>query len=135
MTDPLILGGCTPEPLMGYLKALGVFRLVAEQVDPTAAMSWAEGACQLHTTLGRPSLIEFFLEGYRPTPLLVPWNGGGGFYGGGSEPLEAIERSRSERLALYREAIAAVRPLVPAGKPKDDRKEALLRRCRAELPD
>lgn len=30
----LSLAGCTPEPLGNYLKALGVFRLVAEQADP-----------------------------------------------------------------------------------------------------
>ena len=32
--ETLFLSGCTPEPLMGYLKALGVFRLVSEQADP-----------------------------------------------------------------------------------------------------
>ena len=29
MVNALPLPGCTPEPLMGYLKALGLFRLVA----------------------------------------------------------------------------------------------------------
>ena len=30
MKEPLSLDGCTPEPLMGYLKALGVLRISAE---------------------------------------------------------------------------------------------------------
>ena len=34
---PEIAYGCTPEPLMSYLKALGVFRLVAEQATRTQA--------------------------------------------------------------------------------------------------
>jgi CRISPR-associated protein Csx17 len=32
--NEIILAGCTPTPLANYLKALGVFRLVAEQKDP-----------------------------------------------------------------------------------------------------
>ena len=99
------LHGCAPEPLMGYLKALGVFRLVAEQADPSATMSWHGGVCRMHTTLDRDSLTEYFLEWYRPTPVLAPWNGGSGFYGGGSDPLEAIAGSASDRLDLYRDTI------------------------------
>lgn len=129
------LSGCTPEPLMNYLKALGVFRLVAEQADPAATMSWHGGACRLHTTLDRDSLAEFLLTKYQPTPVLAPWNGGSGFYGGGSEPLEAITGSTTDRLALYRDSIASTREFVTAEKPKDERKERLLRLCRASLPD
>jgi hypothetical protein len=40
MTELLTLAGCTPEPLMSYLKALGVFRLVAEQADSVARGMW-----------------------------------------------------------------------------------------------
>src|SRR5690242_1713576 len=137
MTEPLALAGCTPEPLMGYLKALGVFRLVAEQADPDARMSWAGGVCRLLTCLDREGLARFFLDCYCPTPVLAPWNGGSGFYGGGSEHLNAIAKSTTPRLALYREAIKEVREFVPtsAQKPKDEQKKALLVRCRAALPD
>lgn len=55
----LDLPGCTPQPLMGYLKALGVFRLVAEQKDRSAALSWAGGVARLHTTPDRDGLIDF----------------------------------------------------------------------------
>lgn len=131
----LALSGCTPEPLMNYLKALGVFRLVAEQADPAATLSWRGGATQLRSQLDRDGLIEFFVERYRPTPIVAPWNGGSGFYGGGSEPLSAIADSDADRLQVYRETIERIRQFVPKSKPKDDDKESLLIRCRSELPD
>ena len=76
----LVLDGCTPEPLMGYLKALGVLRLVSEQADPDARGCWRDGVFVLETTLDREGLVKFFQDEYKPTPLLAPWNGGSGFY-------------------------------------------------------
>jgi len=35
-SQTIALTGCTAEPLMGYLKALGIMRLIAEQKDPGA---------------------------------------------------------------------------------------------------
>jgi CRISPR-associated protein Csx17 len=134
-THAIKLSGCTPEPLMSYLKALGVFRLVAEQADPAAALSWRGGVARLHSTLDRDELIGFFVEQYKPTPIVAPWNGGSGFYGGGSAPLEAIAGSDVERLRLYRDTIGRIRQFVPESKPTDDDKEALLIRCRSELAD
>src|SRR4051794_7031391 len=116
------LPGCTPEPLMSYLKSLGMFRLVAEQADPAATLSWTGGSAVLNSKLDREGLAAFFLNEYRPTPILAPWNGGSGFYGGGSEPVEAVAKSKSDRLALYRDTIGRVRKLVPKGKPKDEEK-------------
>jgi CRISPR-associated protein Csx17 len=129
------LAGCTPEPLMGYLKALGVFRLVAEQADPDARCEWSGGVSALQSKLDRLGLIEFFLNRYRPTPILAPWNGGSGFYGSGVVALNEIEKSKVDRLKLYRDTITQIRSLIPNGKPKDADKELLLVRCRAELPD
>lgn len=131
----LALAGCTPEPLMSYLKALGVFRLVAEQADPEATLSWRSGVAQLRSKLSRNELIAFFVEQYEPTPILTPWNGGSGFYGGSSESLERIVGSDVDRFRLYRETIRRIREFIPDTKPKDDDKETLLIRCRSELPD
>ena len=36
----IVLAGCAPIPLASYLKALGVFRLVAEQKDECARGRW-----------------------------------------------------------------------------------------------
>ena len=81
---PIItLNGCAPIPLAHYLKALGILRLVAEDAefgDPLASGCWSNDAFNLASQLDRAKLIEFFLQHYRPTPILAPWNGGSGFY-------------------------------------------------------
>ena len=120
---------------MSYLKALGVFRLVAEQADPDARLSWAGGCAVIASRLSSAGVCEFFLEQYRPTPILAPWNGGSGFYGGGAEPLEAIEKAKSPRFELYRDTIKAVKRFAPETKPTDEDKKALLTKCRSELSD
>jgi len=129
------LDGCTPEPLMSYLKALGVFRLVAEQADTDARLSWVGGVAHLHSQFDRDGLTAFFLEQYCPTPITAPWNGGSGFYGSGAEPLDKIAASTAGRLAWYRHAITSIRAFAPENKPKDEQKELLLIRCRSELAD
>lgn len=75
MTD-IVLHGCTPEPLMGYLKALGVLRLVSEQADTEAKGRWENGEFVLRTKLNESELIDFFLHKYHPSPIIVPWSGG-----------------------------------------------------------
>src|SRR2546426_11763804 len=76
----LELTGCTPEPLMAYLKALGILRLVSEQKDPDARGWWHDDVFWLRSALDRDALLKFFLENYKPTPLVAPWNAGSGFY-------------------------------------------------------
>ena len=75
----LVLSGCRPEPLAGYLKALGVLRLVSEQEDPGARGAWIDGVFVLETRLSADELVSFFADRYRPTPVITPWNGGSGF--------------------------------------------------------
>lgn len=75
----LILKGCMPEPLMNYLKALGVLRLVAEDRehgDPGARGFWRDDVLVLRSRLDKAGLVEFFLKHYQPTPIVVPWSGG-----------------------------------------------------------
>ncbi|RLS53122.1 MAG: type I-U CRISPR-associated protein Csx17 [Planctomycetota bacterium] len=140
------LTGCTPEPLMSYLKALGIFRLVAEQADPTVRLSWRGGVAVLHSMLDRESLKRFFLEEYRPTPIVAPWGGRSGFYLGSSEKsardaLDAIVSAseKYERLASFSKAIHSVRSILTRHgfdeKVRDDDKLALMRICRNELDD
>ena len=76
----VILEGCTPEPLMSYLKALGVLRLVSEQADPEARACWRNDVFVLRSRLDREDLIDFFLHRYQPTPIIAPWAGGSGFF-------------------------------------------------------
>ena len=80
MPNRIALRGCVPEPLIHYLKALGVLRLVAEQLDPGVRGAWRGDAFVLDTSKTEDELLDFFLTHYRPTPVVAPWNGGSGFY-------------------------------------------------------
>ena len=142
----LVLNGCTPEPLMSYLKALGVLRLVSEQADPEARGYWRNDVFVLNSKLfvGNPSkdretLETFFLNDYAPTPIIGPWAGGSGFFSkDNKQAVTALGSSKSERCKAYREVIkTADSVLVETGvkdKPTLDQKTELLRQLRSELP-
>lgn len=136
----LVLSGCRPEPLLSYLKALGVFRLVSKQEDANAQGCWRSDEFLLFSSLDREDLLEFFLRRYKPTPILGPWNGGSGFFRGDSQKaVEALAQSTSSRCAAIRKAILTVREelrkLNLDTKPDKEEKARLLRRLRAQLPD
>ena len=133
------LEGCRPTPLSSYLKALGILRIVARQVDEQARGWWEHDAFWLRSTLDPDALTTFFLEEYRPSPILAPWNGGSGFYSTDNrKAIEAIERSTAERFAPYRQVIALCRDTLQAlgltAKPTED-KFRLLTTCRNTWPD
>lgn len=159
-----ILGGCTPTPLAHYLKALGILRLVAEQKDPEVAGYWTAEQFVLKTVLAWEELEFFFLEEYRPSPIVAPWNGGSGFYFQ-EEKLKAVEAdtgkrtktgvrnqateatrtvdlflaSKAVRLAFYREVLATSKKAVQEGgyleAPKKEEKIRLVTMLRGQLPD
>ncbi|MEW6542255.1 MAG: type I-U CRISPR-associated protein Csx17 [Nitrospirota bacterium] len=160
----LRLEGCRPEPLAHYLKALGVLRLVSEQVDTEARGWWAEDVFWLRTKLTREELEKFFLVNYRPTPIVAPWNGGSGFYyqeeklkekdpvtgkrkktGVRNQPtaatriVDVVAKSTTDRLADYRQVIQRVRSILQSRNyqeaPGDEEKESLMRELRGQLPD
>jgi CRISPR-associated protein Csx17 len=81
----LELAGCTPEPLISYLKALGILRLVSEQKDECARGWWKNDVLWLRSTLDPDGLKNFLLREYNPTPLVGPWGARSGFYSGSSE--------------------------------------------------
>jgi CRISPR-associated protein Csx17 len=155
MAEPLRLEGCTPEPLMGYLKALGVLRLLAEQVPKSAVRGWWEGdTFLLQSNLDEAGLRSFLLERYQPTPLVAPWGARSGFYPPpkakpGKKPsdpesaaraaLTAIEQSSLERLKPYQRVIRLVRDILRRlrldAKAEEEEKVQLMQACRAELPD
>ena len=80
-----VLEGCAPVPLAGYLKALGVFRLVAEQEDENAHGFWRDERFVLRTRLTGDQLVRFFAKTYQPSPIISPWNGRAGFLEGDDE--------------------------------------------------
>jgi CRISPR-associated protein Csx17 len=135
--NEITFAGCTPIPLANYLKALGVFRLVAEQEDPEVKAFWRGERFVLVTRLTRQDLVQFFLEKYRPTPILAPWNGGSGFYPkdnkDGFTPLSKAEAFRFKPIA---EAITAIKKSLDdlglEEKPDADDKPHLLMSLRAQ---
>jgi CRISPR-associated protein Csx17 len=137
----LLIAGCNPTPLASYLKALGIFRLVAEQVDSGARAAWSDAGFLLSSTLDAAGLEQFFLEKWRPSPVLTPWNGGSGFYPkDNKDGILPLRDSSQPRFASYRDAIrVAERVLVEMGMDKKpdaaEQKPELMRRLRAEWSD
>ena len=143
------LHGCRAEPLLSYLAGIGVVRLVAEQLNPDVSARWdGDHLVVIGEELDDTKLIEFFAEDYRPTPLIAPWNGRGGFQDGQERLSERIvkkaERSDSKRLGPYREAIEIARDtwevarghkLIEDGKIPNKRKAKFVELCRAMFPD
>jgi CRISPR-associated protein Csx17 len=93
VTVPVLqLPGCAVEPLGDYLKALGILRLVAEQITDQARCWWRHGIFHLwvpegaayeanqttHSVINsepdcREWLETFLLEACEFSPLLAPW--------------------------------------------------------------
>jgi CRISPR-associated protein Csx17 len=139
----VVLKGCTPEPLMHYLKALGVLRLVAEDAehgDPLARGRWRNDAFVLVSRLSEEALQNFLLHYYCPTPILAPWAGGSGFFSGDNiKFVDALANSATKRFEGYRDAISLVRTILREEgireKPTGETKSRLLRMYRGRLPE
>jgi CRISPR-associated endonuclease/helicase Cas3 len=137
----LELAGCRASTLLGYLKGLGLVRAVARQVDPTARGRWRRETFELLSTLGRDTLAEFLLEGYAPSPVISPWNGGSGFFPkDNARAMETIERADDRRLDPLRHTISQARSILASLglSEKPDNKEVklrLLEELRARLDD
>lgn len=156
----IILNGCAPVPLAHYLKALGILRLVAEQLDARARGAWRDDRLVLVTDATPEQLAIFFLREYRPTPLMVPWSGGD-FFGvnrdnpaisfektpTSSRVIEAILSTTEKRFAGYRFALRAAfaamdhagvstkKDIEGSGGPQRRLKAELLLSLRGSLPD
>lgn len=138
--NTIVLEGCAPEPLIHYLKALGVLRLVAEQLDDRVRGAWRGHAFVLSTTASEEDLARFFLENYCPSPVVAPWNGGSGFYPQDKNQramMNALCDAPAARFDDYRAAVAAAREVVGTRteQPKDEEKAELLRHARRVFPD
>lgn len=136
----IVLAGCTPIPLASYLKALGIFRLVGEQKDKSARGFWRDETFVLNTALTEQELVRFFLDEYRPSPIISPWNGGSGFYPNDNKlGIGPIVEAKAERFSAYKEAIEAAQSLLKQNnivkKPESAQKDAIRAQIRTRLPD
>lgn len=141
-TNEVQLDGCRSRPLVHYLKALGLIRVISRQADPNVRARWDGATLVLRSSLNLTALTDFLLERYVPTPVVSPWNGGSGFFPkDDKKAFAAIEDSTDERLAVFQRAIGSARTvLADAGiteKPtgNDTVKLDLVRRLRARLDD
>lgn len=137
--NDITLGGCSPTPLAGYLKALGVLRLLSARHPETRA-AWRNESLLLQTPLTREQMEQFFLHDYQPTPVMAPWNGGSGFYEkDNKDALDTILASNQPRLDLYHNCLRMVEEALAgmdrSASPKGDEKALLLIRMRGLLPD
>lgn len=151
MPNQITLRGCAPDPLIHYLKALGVLRLVAEQLDANVRGAWRGDSLILETSKTIDEVVGFFLEEYVPTPLVAPWNNGSGFHSGEGAGMKAgtlprIENSTTPRLEKYREVIKSAKEMLAmcmtpevsalsSTKRSEALKPKLIPLCRNRLPD
>ena len=126
---------------MAYLKALGIFRLVSEQKDSSARAWWQNDSFILRSALERDGLVEFFVNEYRPMPIVSPWNGGSGFHPkDNSKAMEKIREQDSLRFRLWHEVMVKAEQVMfrsreLQGAEKKDPKRWILAQCRAQFPD
>ena len=140
MSLELELRGCAPEPLMAYLKALGIFRLVAEQKDKDARAWWHNDTFMLRSTLDEDALVKFFMEEYRPTPIVAPWNKESSFKPTKSQHMDMIVEREEPRFELWNTVVPICRQILAesqdlSGIQAKDPKDWMLRQCRVRFPD
>lgn len=138
MNPPIPLEGCTPEPLMNYLKALGVLKIVVEQdFDSSARAFWKNGIFHLHTQLTEQELLDALAEHYKPSPVISPWNEAAGFKktkGKDVDKVREISESQDERYSRYKGFTKEAKEIArrfDLKKSKDD----LILTLRNQLPD
>lgn len=135
------LDGCRTEPLMSYLKALGVLMVLTHQKDKEARGAWVDGRFVLSTKLNREELVLFLAEDYQPTPITSPWLADSGYYTPNkpNPTLTQIKESVSLRLAPYRQTIQCVFELFPGialtETLKDEQKFEMLQKLRSKMPE
>lgn len=115
-------------PLASYLSALGLLKVIGQQLDAAAQGYWRQGHFHLITRHSPEVIADFFANDYRPSPCLTPWNkikGGGKGYLDGEVPA-AVAQLQGERFAeLQRIAAVAARvmpPFVRAGRVEKEEK-------------
>ena len=142
-----ILKGCAPTPFSNYLKAVGLFKIIAEQKDPKITACWDNDRLILNTELSKDEIVEFVLKQYRPSPIVAPWS-----YNKYEKAItECKDIITSERFKSYKETVDRIEDVIsefckitktkkfekasidPKTKPKA--KPLFLRLCRNTLPD
>lgn len=131
-----LLPGLRPEPMGSYLAGLGLIRLLGEQADPDATAMWTDHGLAIETRV--EDLATWLLDGYVPTPVLSPWNGGSGFGAKDKEPKRRINELRthpSPRLAPVRTAIGVAEDVAKAAGERGWDKRRVVQEFRNRCPE
>jgi len=116
MTE-VALAGLRTRPLSSYLAAIGLFRVLGEQVDPSIRGWWQGSTFRVDSTLDLDEIGSFLLDDYAPTPLVAPWSGAhhGGFSPIGPprtrNALAVIADQSDPRFDIFQTVIASMRAL------------------------
>ena len=140
-----VCGGLRADSFLGYLKTLGVFRTLAGQSDRRARLVLGDDGAALKSQRTQDEFEAFFLDTYAPTPIVNPWNKGGGVAKQSKSPsadalIRRIEGTTSRRWLPYRDAIAAARIAIEDaeahGPMKDaEKKKLIVALFRARCPE
>lgn len=113
------LPGCAPTPLASYLKAVAVFRLIAEQLDDEVRAWWDGDRFRIATSKTADEIVDFFLDQYEPSAIANPWGGRSGFHSGSTETaarlsLQKILSSEDKRLLRFSSAARMIQDVIAA---------------------
>lgn len=136
--NELIFPNMRPSSIVGYLKAVGLLRVVTEQIDSGAHGYWDnENGFVLASRVPGPDLVSFLMHDYSPTPCLTPWNNGSGFYSKQEVVIDPLRSSTAQRLSNIRETIEASYSVLGDATRVDgtDAKEKLITHLRNVWPD
>ncbi len=73
--EDLQLLGCFSRSLLDYLKSIGLFKIISEQLNQGTRSYWEDDTFHIVTDLDKEGIIDFLISDYVPTPVLVPWSG------------------------------------------------------------
>jgi len=142
-TKTIVLRGLQPQPLSGYLGALGVLRLATAGFG--AGVRGAFGPDGFHLTgVDGDELVTFLAERWAPSPVVTPWNNASGFYESSkgqlaADAIAAILASSEPRFGPLASTLRAVRGIVAAAgftdAPKDEEKARFIGQLRNVLDD
>ncbi len=118
----------TAAPLSNYLAAIGLLRIIGEQLDPFARGWWQSGCFHLETRAEVSEIAEFLAKDYKPSPYITPWNKDSGFPAG--QPLPEfcnLNHARFDTIShIARIAAEVVPQYATAGKIENKEKGKLL---------
>jgi len=124
-------------------------RALHEQHTVEILCYWRGSTLHLKGNLDRQDLMEFFINCYKPAPIVSPWNGRGGFRirrpQKGERAVQAIKESVDRRLEPLQETICKAEEVMEmarkadwvdaTGKVRDKAKPLLMAACRSAFPD